>query len=115
MHDVYGHQPVPIKESYKEFLRMPDNMKNIDMPDKFHSVYQENQIRKNIRSLRILSSKGISNKYLNCYLSAALQLLLGTSVSEMLPSLLESDTSLNRNINFVEKKSSLSFKCAMKL
>ena len=103
LHDVYGHQPISIKKSNKEFLRMPDNMKNTLKHHKFHSIYQENQTRKNIRSLRILSSKGISNKYLNCYMSAALQLLLGTSVSEMLPSLLESDTALNRNINFVKK------------
>ena len=72
-------------------------MKNILKYHKFHSIYQKNQTRKNIRSLRILSSKGISNKYVNCYMSAALQLLLGTSVSEMLPSLLESDTALNKH------------------
>ena len=70
-------------------------MKNTLKYHKFHSIYQENQTRKSIRSLRILSSKGSSNKYLNCYISAALQLLLGTSVSEMLPSLLESDAALN--------------------
>ena len=70
-------------------------MKNTLKYHKFYSIYQENQTRKNIRSLRILSSKGSSNKYLNCYIRAALQLLLGTSVSEMLPSLLESEAALN--------------------
>ena len=103
LHDVYGHRPISIKESYKEFLRMPENIKNTLKYHKFHSIYQENQTRKKIRSLRILSSKGISNKYLNCYMSAALQLLLGTSVSKMLPSLLEPDTALNRNINLPKK------------
>ena len=73
---------------------MRGDMKNTLKYHLFHSIYQENQTRKNIRSLRILSSKGISNKYLNCYISAAVQLLLGTSVSEMLPSLLESDTAV---------------------
>ena len=36
-------------------------------------------------------------------MSAVLQLLLGTSVYEMLPSLFESDTALNRNNNFIKR------------
>ena len=46
--DVYGHPPLSIKESYKEFLRMPGNMKNPLKYHKFHSIYQENQTKKKI-------------------------------------------------------------------
>ena len=55
--------------------------------------------------MKTLSAKGISNQYLNCYIiSAALQLLLiDTSVGEMLPSQLESNSTLNSNLHFVRR------------
>ena len=53
--------------------------------------------------MKILSIKIISNQYLNCYISAVLQLLVSTSVSEMLPSQLQSNSTLNCNIHFVRR------------
>ena len=53
--------------------------------------------------MKILSIKVISNQYLNCYISAVLQLLVSTSVSEMLPSQLQSNSTLNCNIHFVRR------------
>ena len=52
--------------------------------------------------MKILSIKVISNKYLKCYISAVLQLLIRTSVSKMLPSQSQSSPTLNCNIHFVK-------------
>ena len=53
--------------------------------------------------MKIISIKVISNKYLKCYISAVLQLLISTSVSKILPSQLQSSSTLNSNIHFVKR------------
>ena len=53
--------------------------------------------------MKIISIKVISNKYLKCYISAVLQLLISTSGSKILPSQLQSSSTLNCNIHFVKR------------
>ena len=56
--------------------------------------------------MKTLSAKGISNQYLNYNIisAALLQLLLiDTSVNDMLPSQLESKSTLNSNLHFVRR------------
>ena len=53
--------------------------------------------------MKILSIKAISNKYLKCYISAVLQLLISTSVSKMLSSQSQSSSTLNCNNHFVKR------------
>ena len=91
---------VSIKQCFNELLAVSDALKIRSNYRKFLSLYRQNKL---IDKVKTLSAKGISNQYLNCYIiSAALQLLLiDTSVGEMLPSQLESNSTLNSNLHFV--------------
>ena len=70
---------------------------------KFLSPHRENCNTKSISSLDILTNKGISNQYLNCYISASVHLLLGTTICAMLPNLLENYSVLNNNLHYVKE------------
>ena len=91
---------VSIKQCFNELLAVSDALKIRSNYRKFLSLYRQNKL---IDKVKTLSAKGISNQYLNYYIiSAALQLLLiDTSVGEMLPSQLESNSTLNSNLHFV--------------
>ena len=101
--DIFGMKYVSIKQSFTEFLVMNDAIKLRLNYHQFSPLYQQNQNKKLIGKVKILSIKVISNQYLNCYISAVLQLLVSTSVSEMLPSQLQSNSTLNCNIHFVRR------------
>ena len=101
--DIFGMKYVSIKQSFTEFLVMNDAIKLRLNYHQFPPLYQQNQNKKLIGKVKILSIKVISNQYLNCYINAVLQLLISTSVSEMLPSQLQSNSTLNSNIHFVRR------------
>ena len=76
--DIFDTKYVGIRQCFNEFIDMSDAIK---LPLKYHkflSLYQQNQNKKVIGKVKIPSAKGISNQYLNCYISAALQLLICT-------------------------------------
>ena len=101
--DIFCMKYVSIKQSFTEFLVVNDAIKLRLNYHQFSPLYQQNQNKKLIGKVKILSIKVISNQYLNCYISAVLQLLISTSVSEMLPSQLQSNSTLNCNIHFVRR------------
>ena len=100
---IFGMKYVSIKQSFTDFLVMHDAIKLRLNYHQFPPLYQQNQNKKLIGKVKIISIKVISNQYINCYISAALQLLISTSVSEMLPSQLQSNSTLNCNIHFVRR------------
>ena len=103
LRDIFGMKYVSIKQSFTEFLAMSDAIKLRLNYHQFLPLHQQNQNKKLIGKMKILSIKVISNQYLKCYISAVLQLLTSTSVSEMLPSQLQSSSTLNYNIHFVKR------------
>ena len=101
LRDIFGMKYVSIKQSFTEFLAMSDAIKLRLNYHQFLPLYQQN--KKFIGKMKILSIKVISYQYLKCYISAVLQLLISTSVSEMLPSQLQFISTLNYNIHFVKR------------
>ena len=99
--DIFGMKYFSIKQSFTEFLSMSDAIEFCLNYHQFLPLYQQN--KKFIAKMKILSIKVISYQYLKCYISAVLQLLISTSVSEMLPSQLQSSSTLNYNIHFVKR------------
>ena len=70
--DTSDTKYVSIKQCFNEFLTMSYALKIRLTYRKFLSLYQQNQNKKLIYKVKILSTKGISNQYLNCYISGAL-------------------------------------------
>ena len=54
-------------------------------------------------SLNILTSRGITNRHINCYINAPIQILLGSSVAYFLPDLMSHDTEIIRELLFVKE------------
>ena len=93
-----------VEPIFNNYLSLSDEAKTRLQYHKFLSPYRENCNTKSISSLDTLTNKGISNQYLNCYINASVHLLLGTSICDMLPNLLENDSVLNNNLHFVKNK-----------
>ena len=55
-------------------------------------------------SLNILTNRGITNRHLNCYISAPIKIILGHSVAYFLPDTLIQDLELTKLLLFVKKK-----------
>ena len=89
---------------FNNYLSLSDEAKSRLQYHKFLSPHRENCNTKSISSLDILTNKGISNQYLNCYISASVHLLLGTTICAVLPNLLENDSVLNNNLHYVKNK-----------
>ena len=89
---------------FNNYLSLSDEAKSRLQYHKFISPHRENCNTKLISSLDILTNKGISNQYLNCYISASVHPLLGTAICAMLPNLLENDSVLNNKLHYVKKK-----------
>ena len=89
---------------FNNYLSLSDEAKFRLQYQKFLSPHRENCNTKSISSLNILTNKGISNQYLNCYISASVHLLLGTTICAVLPNLLENDSVLNNNLHYVKNK-----------
>ena len=89
---------------FNNYLSLSDEAKSRLHYHKFLSPHRENCNTKSISSLDILTNKGISDQYLNCYISASVHLLLGTTICAMLLNLLENDSVLNNNLHSVKNK-----------
>ena len=89
---------------FNDYLSLSDEAKSRLQYHKFLGPHRENCNTKSISSLDILTNKGISNQYLNYYISASVHLLLGTTICAMLPNLLENDLVLNNNFHYVKNK-----------
>ena len=106
LRDIFGMKYVSVKQSFTEFLTMSDAIKLRLNYHQFLPLYQQSQNKKLIGKMKILSIKVISNQYLKCYISAALQLLISTSVSEMSKETYNrSQISLRVLVNVIEKVS----------
>ena len=91
-------------QNQKEWRRFSIISKSRLQYHKFLSPYQESCNTKSFSSLHILTNQGVSNQYLNCYISALVHLLLGTTTCAMLPNLLENDSVLNNNAHYLKNK-----------
>ena len=90
--DFYSGEAKTLGPIFNNYLSLSDKAKSRLQYSKFSSPHRENCNTKSISSLDILTNEGISNQYLNCYISASVQLLLGTTICTMLPNLLENDS-----------------------
>ena len=89
---------------FNNYLSLSDEANSRLHYHKFLGPHRENCNTKSISSLDILTNKGISDQYLNCYISASVHLLLGTTICAMLLNLLENDSVLNNNLHSVKNK-----------
>ena len=72
--DIFDMKHVSIKQSFTESLAISDAIKLRLYYHEFLPLYQQNQNKKLIGKMKILSVKVISSQYLKCYISAVLQL-----------------------------------------
>ena len=104
INDFYNGKAKTVELIFNNYLSLSDEAKSRLQYHKFLSPHRENCNTKSISSLDILTNKGISNQYLNCYISASVHLLLGTTICAVLPNLLENDSVLNNNLHYVKNK-----------
>ena len=100
--DFYSGIAKTVEPIFSYYLSLSDEAKSRLPYPKFLSPHRENCNTKSISSLDILTNKGISNQYLNCYISASVHLLLGTIICAMLPNLLENDWVLNATFTMLK-------------
>ena len=80
INDFYNGKAKTVEPIFNNCLSLSDEAKSRLQYHKFLSPHRENCNTKSISSLDILTNKGISNQYLNCYISASVHLLLGTTI-----------------------------------
>ena len=100
----YSGKAKTVEPIFNYYLSLSDEAKSRLPYPKFLSPHRENCNTKSISSLDILTNKGISNQYLNCYISASVHLLQGTTICAMLHNFLENDSVLNDNLHYVKSK-----------
>ena len=102
INDFYNGKPKTVEPIFNNYFSLSDEAKSRLQYHKFLSPHRENCNTKSVSSLNILTNKGISNQYLNCYISASVHLLLGTIICAMLPNLLENDWVLNATFTMLK-------------
>ena len=102
INDFYNGKPKTVEPIFNNYFSLSDEAKSRLQYRKFLSPHRENCNTKSVSSLNILTNKGISNQYLNCYISASVHLLLGTIICAMLPNLLENDWVLNATFTMLK-------------
>ena len=103
INDFYNGKAKTVELILNDCPSLSDEAKSRLQYHKFLSPHREHCNTKSISSLDILTNKGISNQYLNCYISVSVHLLLGTTICAMLPNLLENYSVLNNNLHYVKE------------
>ena len=84
INDFYFGKAKTVQPNFNNYLSLSDEAKSRLQYHELLSPHRENCNTKLMSSFDILTNKGISNQYLNCYISASLYLLIGTTIYAML-------------------------------